>query len=80
LTRRKIPTESVSYPAAAGVALLADLSCSTVMDDDTVAGTARQMRAVLDAIERGDLVASATVKARLEGAVVALEMLESNQP
>ena len=39
-----------------------------MIDNDTVATTARQLRLILDAIERGDLDASATVRARLEGA------------
>jgi hypothetical protein len=46
-----------------------------VIDNDTVATTARQLRRILDAIERGDLDASATVRARLEGAATALEEL-----
>jgi hypothetical protein len=44
-----------------------------VIDNDTVATTARQLRLILDAIERGHLDASATVRARLEGAATALE-------
>ena len=46
-----------------------------MIDNDTVATTARQLRLILDAIERGDLDASATVRARLEGAATALEAL-----
>lgn len=36
---------------------------------------ARQLRLILDAIERGELEASATERARLEGAAAALETL-----
>ena len=46
-----------------------------VIDNNTLATTARQLRLILDAIERGDLDASATVRARLEGAATALEAL-----
>ena len=46
-----------------------------MIDNDTVATTARQLRLILDAIERGDLDASAAVRARLEGAATALEEL-----
>lgn len=45
------------------------------MDHDTMAATARQLRTILDAIERGELEATSTVKARLEGAAVALEAM-----
>ena len=51
-----------------------------VIDNDTVATTARQLRLILDAIERGDLDASATVRARLEGAATALEALAARNP
>jgi hypothetical protein len=51
-----------------------------VIDNDTVATTARQLRLILDAIERGDLDASATVRARLEGAATALEALTADNP
>src|SRR6478609_1315861 len=51
-----------------------------VIDNDTVATTARQLRLILDAIERGDLDASATVRARLEGAATALEALTTGNP
>jgi hypothetical protein len=40
-----------------------------------VATTARQLRLILDAIESGELEASATVRARLEGAAAALDAL-----
>ena len=50
-----------------------------MIDNDTVATTARQLRLILDAIERGDLDASATVRARLEGAATALEALTANR-
>ena len=52
----------------------------SVIDNDTVATTARQLRLILDAIERGDLDASATVRARLEGAATALEALTAGNP
>ena len=45
-----------------------------------IATAARQLRAVLAAIERGDLEASATVRARLEGTVAALDALEEDKP
>ena len=51
-----------------------------MIDNDTVATTARQLRLILDAIERGDLDASATVRARLEGAATALEALTAGDP
>ena len=51
-----------------------------VIDDATVATTARQLRLILDAIERGDLDASAAVRARLEGAATALEALTAANP
>ena len=51
-----------------------------MIDNDTVATTARQLRLILDAIERGDLDASATVRARLEGAATALETLIAGNP
>ena len=51
-----------------------------MIDNDTVATTARQFRLILDAIERGDLDASATVRARLEGAATALEALTAGKP
>src|SRR6478736_8191771 len=51
-----------------------------VIDNDTVATTARQLRLILDAIERGDLDASAAVRARLEGAATALEALTAANP
>ena len=51
-----------------------------MIDNDTVATTARQSRLILDAIERGDLDASATVRARLEGAATALETLTADNP
>jgi hypothetical protein len=51
-----------------------------VIDNDTVATTARQLRLILDAIERGDLDASAAVRARLEGAATALEALTASNP
>ena len=44
-----------------------------MIDNDIVATTAHQLRLILDAIARGDLDASATVRARLEGAATALE-------
>ena len=44
-----------------------------MIDNDAVATTARQLRLILDAIERGNLDASATIRARLEGAATALE-------
>jgi len=47
---------------------------------DTYTTTARQLRLILDAIERGDLDASATVRARLEGAATALEALTTGNP
>ena len=50
-----------------------------MIDNDTVATTARQLRLILDAIERGDLDASAAVRARLEGAATALEALTARQ-
>lgn len=40
-----------------------------------IAATARQLRLTLDAIERGELEASATERARLEGAAAALDTL-----
>ena len=43
-----------------------------VIDNDTVATTARQLRLILDA--------SATVRARLEGAATALEALTTGNP
>ena len=46
-----------------------------MIDNDTVATTAHQLRLILDAIERGDIDASATVRVRLEGAATALETL-----
>ena len=46
-----------------------------MIDNDTVATTARQLRLILAAIERGELDASATVRERLEGAATALEAL-----
>ena len=49
-----------------------------MIDNDTVATTARQLRLILDAIERGDLDASVTVRARLEGAATALETLTAD--
>ena len=51
-----------------------------MIDKDTVATTAHQLRLILDAIERGDLDASATVRARLEGAATALEALTTGNP
>jgi hypothetical protein len=51
-----------------------------VIDNDAVSTTARQLRLILDAIERGDLDASATVRARLEGAAIALETLAADDP
>lgn len=47
-----------------------------------IATTASQLRAILDAIERGELEASATVRARLEGAAAALDALagEAGRP
>ena len=45
------------------------------MKRNDIAATASQLRAILDAIQRGELDASATVQARLEGAVTALEVL-----
>lgn len=52
----------------------------TKIDADEIGATARRLRAVLDAIERGDLEASAAVRTRLEGAVTALEMLAKCSP
>ena len=46
-----------------------------MIEPGTIAATARQLRQVLAAIERGELDASATVRARLEGAAAALEAL-----
>lgn len=40
-----------------------------------IATTARQLRLILDAIERGELDATATERARLEGAAAALEAM-----
>jgi len=51
-----------------------------VIDNDTVATTARQLRLILDAIERGDLDARAAVRAGLEGAAPALEALTAGKP
>jgi hypothetical protein len=51
-----------------------------VIDNDIVATTARQLRLILDAVERGDLDASATDRARLEGAAIALETLTAGNP
>ena len=51
-----------------------------MIDKDTVATTAHQLRLILDAIERGELDASATVRARLEGAATALEALTAANP
>jgi hypothetical protein len=48
--------------------------------DSQVAATARQLRVILEAIDRGDLDASATVRSRLEGAAVALETLAAGDP
>lgn len=45
------------------------------MKRNDIAATASQLRAILDAIQRGELDASATVRARLEGAATALEAL-----
>ena len=46
-----------------------------MIDNDTVATTARQLRLILAAIERGEIDASATETARLQGAAVALATL-----
>ena len=51
-----------------------------MIDNDTVATAARQLRLILAAIERGELDASATVRARLEGAATALEALTTGDP
>ena len=51
-----------------------------MIDNDAVATTARQLRLILGAIERGELDASATVRARLEGAATALEALAADNP
>ncbi len=40
-----------------------------------IAATARQLRLILDAIERGELEATATERARLEGAAAALDAM-----
>ncbi|WP_231110249.1 hypothetical protein, partial [Mycobacterium avium] len=40
-----------------------------------IATTARQLRLILDAIERGELEATATERARLEGAAAALDAM-----
>ncbi len=45
---------------------------------DDIATTARQLRLILEAIERGELEASATERARLEGAAAALDALAGN--
>ncbi|WP_197048250.1 hypothetical protein [Mycobacterium paragordonae] len=48
------------------------------MKRDDIATTARQLRLILEAIERGELEASATERARLEGAAAALDALAGN--
>ncbi len=45
-----------------------------------IAATARQLRLILDAIERGELEASATERTRLEGAAAALDALTGEAP
>ncbi|WP_165612137.1 hypothetical protein [Mycolicibacterium setense] len=45
-----------------------------------IAATASQLRLILGAIEHGELQASATEHARLEGAVAALDALAGDAP
>ena len=51
-----------------------------MIDPDTVATTARQLRLILAAIQRGELDASTAVRARLDGAATALETLTVDNP
>jgi hypothetical protein len=50
------------------------------VDVDDTREAAALIRRILEAIERGELDAPATVIARLEGALVALEALSEEQP
>ena len=54
-------------------------SVRTMTNADEIAKTAGQLAAILDAIEAGDLTASPTVRARLEGAVAALKSLANDE-
>ncbi|MBV9353226.1 MAG: hypothetical protein JOZ23_17125 [Mycobacterium sp.] len=42
--------------------------------------TAKRLRALFDAIDRGELGASATMRARIEGALLALDAIASPDP
>lgn len=50
------------------------------MKRNDIAATARQLRAILDAILCGDLDASVAVRTRIEGALAALETLSADDP
>ncbi len=51
-----------------------------MIDPDDLAATARQLRAILDAIDRGELDAAPAVRARLDGAATALETVTAADP
>jgi hypothetical protein len=52
----------------------------TTIPRETVRDVAAQLRDILGAVERGELVAELGLVARLEGAVLALEALAEVQP